>query len=447
MEPTAQPDPLTPRRSGAAAAAAGSPDGPAPASSAAARTGLYVHVPFCAVRCTYCDFSSGALSARALERYLSGMERETSLRAPGAAGVVFSSVFFGGGTPSALSARHFGRLVTALRSRFAIAADAEITLEANPESVRPALLDAWREAGVDRLSFGVQSFHPDELERLGRIHDASRPGTAVALARAHGFRRLSLDLMFGFPGHSGERFASTVERALELGPEHLSAYCFIPEAGTPMGDDVLRGRVTLPDADEQADLYAALTERLAAAGYGCYETSNFCRPGAEARHNLVYWLRRDYLGLGPSAHGLWRGMRYGNHYAPDRWAAGLEAGTACDEREDDTAVSRADEIVMLGLRLSLGVRAADHAPERWRELTDRFGAAFHAGVASGRLEPTADGVRIAPRHRFVADDVIAWQDVARVTPGGGVLFEGQPQFRDGGLERFEIPDLRKSGIG
>jgi len=390
------------------AADRGDLDGPAPAASAAARLGLYVHVPFCAVRCTYCDFSSGSLSARALERYLSGMERETSRRAPDADGITFTSVFFGGGTPSVLSARHFHRLVGTLRSHFAIAPDAEITLEANPESVRPALLDGWSEAGVNRLSFGVQSFHPDELTRLGRIHDAARPGEAVALARAHGYRRLSLDLMFGFPGHGEERFAATLERALELDPEHLSAYCFIPEAGTPMGDDVLRGRLDLPDADQQADLYRSLTERLAAAGYGCYETSNFCLPGAEARHNLVYWLRRDYLGLGPSAHGLWRGTRYGNHYATERWAAALEAGQPCDEREAESARSRADEIVMLGLRLSRGVSAADHPPGRWREVARRFSGAFRAGLATGRLAPTADGVCIPRRHRFVADDVIAW---------------------------------------
>ncbi|MGH7731654.1 MAG: radical SAM family heme chaperone HemW [Candidatus Eiseniibacteriota bacterium] len=383
-------------------------DGPAPASCAAARLGLYVHVPFCAVRCAYCDFSSGALSARALERYLAGMEAEASRRAPDAGHAVFTSVFFGGGTPSALSARHFARLVRALRSHFAIAPEAEITLEANPESVRPALLDAWSAAGVNRLSFGVQSFHPDELERLGRIHDAARPGEAVALARRHGYRRVSLDLMFGFPGHTGERFAATLERALELDPEHLSAYCFIPEPGTPMGDAVLRGRLDLPDADRQADLYASLTARLALAGYGCYETSNFCRPRAEARHNLVYWLRRDYLGLGPSAHGLWRGTRYGNHYATERWASELEAGRPCDEREPESARSRADEIVMLGLRLSRGVSAADHAPERWREVTARYGPAFRRGLATGRLAATALGVRVPARHRFVADDVIAW---------------------------------------
>jgi putative oxygen-independent coproporphyrinogen III oxidase len=383
-------------------------EGPGAPARAEAHLGLYVHVPFCAVRCSYCDFSSGTLSAHALERYLTGMEREAARRAPQAEGVAFTSVFFGGGTPSALSARHFVRLWSALRSHFTIAPDAEVTLEANPESVRPALLEAWAAAGVNRLSMGAQSFDPQELSRLGRIHDAERPGAAFALARAHGFRRLSLDLMYGFPGHTSSSFTVTLDRALALEPEHLSAYCFIPEAGTPLGDEVLRGAATLPDPGAQADLFAGLCERLAGEGLGIYETSNFCRPGAEARHNLVYWLRRDYLGLGPSAHGLWRGARYGNHYAPERWAAGLEADLPCDTVEVESERSRADEIVMLGLRLASGLSAADHPPGRWSEVTRYYGRAFREALAVGRLERTADGVRVAPAHRFVADDVIAW---------------------------------------
>jgi oxygen-independent coproporphyrinogen-3 oxidase len=383
-------------------------DGPSASARARARLGLYVHVPFCAVRCSYCDFSSGSLSAAAVERYLSGIERESALRAGTARGARFTSVFFGGGTPSALSARHFARVWSALSAHFDFAPDAEITLEANPESVRPALLDAWAAAGVNRLSMGAQSFHPDELARLGRIHDAARPGEAIVLARAHGFRRLSLDLMFGFPGTSEERFGDTLDRAAALAPEHLSAYCFIPEAGTPLGDQVIRREVELPGPEEQADLHAMLGERLAARGFGCYETSNFCRPGAEARHNLVYWLRREYLALGPSAHGLWGGVRYGNHYALERWAAALEAGQSCDVAEIETARSRADEIVMLGLRLSSGISASDHSRERWLEVTRRFEPAFRAAIDQGRLEATTDGVRIPREHRFVADDIIAW---------------------------------------
>ena len=383
--------------------------GPAGAARAQARAGLYVHVPFCATRCSYCDFSSGSLSAAAVERYLGGMEREVALRAPAVAKLEFSSVFFGGGTPSALSARHFGRLWRALSAAFTIAPGAEVTLEANPESVRPALLEAWCEAGVNRLSMGAQSFVPAELERLGRLHAAERPAAAVAAARAHGFHRLSLDLMFGFPGHTEATWRHTLERALEIGTEHLSAYCFIPESGTPLGNAALAGTAPLPGPEEQADLYALLTDRLAAAGLGCYETSNFCRPGAEARHNLVYWLRRPYLGLGPSAHGLVGGVRYGNHYALERWAADL--GHGClphSETEPESPESAASECVMLALRLATGLRLTDYPRPLARAIARRYTGAFDHALATGRLKAEAGTLSIAAAHRFVADDVIAW---------------------------------------
>ena len=383
--------------------------GPAGAARPQARAGLYVHVPFCATRCSYCDFSSGSLSAAAVERYLGGMEREVALRAPAVAKLEFSSVFFGGGTPSALSARHFGRLWRALSAAFTIAPGAEVTLEANPESVRPALLEAWREAGVNRLSMGAQSFVPAELERLGRLHAAERPAAAVAAARAHGFHRLSLDLMFGFPGHTEATWRHTLERALEIGTEHLSAYCFIPESGTPLGNAALAGTAPLPGPEEQADLYALLTDRLAAAGLGCYETSNFCRPGAEARHNLVYWLRRPYLGLGPSAHGLVNGVRYGNHYALERWAAELEHGRLPQsETEPECPQSAASECVMLALRLSTGLKFADYPRPLARAIECRYAGAFEHAVATGRLASAPGSLRIAAAHRFVGGDVIAW---------------------------------------
>jgi len=367
-----------------------------------------VHVPFCARRCSYCDFSTGQLSAAAVERYLAAIAIEAGLRAPAAGDLAFSSVFFGGGTPSALSARHFGRLWAMLRGHFSIARDAEITLEANPESVKGPLLDAWAGAGVNRLSMGAQSFDPAELETLGRIHPAERPGEAFGLARAHGFQRLSLDLMFGFPGNSIERWSASLERALALEPEHLSAYCFIPEPGTPLGDRVGQGVASLPDPEEQAEAYALLTERLTRAGFRCYETSNFCRPGGEARHNLVYWLRRPYLALGPSAHGFVNGVRYGNHYGLQQWAAALENGTLpAGEVEEETESSIAQEVMMLGLRLAEGIQVSDYPEPTWNAVTRRYGLAVERALATGRLEAVG-GVRIPSTFRFVADEIIAW---------------------------------------
>lgn len=377
----------------------------------AAGPGLYVHVPFCATRCTYCDFSSGTLTSAAVERYLLGMEREAALRAPEAAGLEFRTVFFGGGTPSALSSRHFARLDRALHGSFRIAAGAEITLEANPESVRPALLETWRACGVNRLSMGAQSAHAAELTCLGRIHSPGRPAEAVAMAREHGFRRLSLDLMFAFPGHARERWAETLDWVLSIDPGHLSAYCFIPEPGTPLGDAVLRGAAQTPPDEAQADLYGELADRCGRAGYACYETSNFARPGEAARHNLGYWLRRAYVGLGPSAHGFLGGERYGNHYALGRWASALERDERPEAAREVVAGEEvAREMVLLGLRLGEGMRRADYAGEDWTRLEARYGAALRHAAATGRIERTASGWRIPAPLRFLADDVIAWID-------------------------------------
>jgi oxygen-independent coproporphyrinogen-3 oxidase len=385
------------------------PEGPGPDAREAARNGLYVHVPFCAARCAYCDFASGPFTAPGAERWLAGIEREAEGRAPSAAGRVFRTVFLGGGTPSILAPAQVRRLFRALRRSFDLAAHAEVTLEANPESVTPERLEAWREVGVNRLSLGAQSFHADELAMLGRIHPASRPGEACALARARGFSRLSLDLIYGFPGHKRERWRLTLERALELEPEHLSAYAFGAEAGTPLGDAVLAGRAPLPPDEELAEAYEVLLERAARAGLGSYETSNLCRPGAEARHNLVYWLRRPYVGLGPAAHGLMGGERYGNRRELADWAQALEEGAdPAAEHETESAAARAREVLLLGLRLTTGVRAADYEPATWREVTRRYGGALAEAVATGRLLATAEGFAVPRTLRYLADEVLAW---------------------------------------
>jgi oxygen-independent coproporphyrinogen-3 oxidase len=383
--------------------------GPGAAARREAIAGLYVHVPFCAVRCHYCDFSSGALSKAAVERYLAAIGIEARRRAASAEGTRFHSVFFGGGTPSTLGPAAFERLMRMLRDHFDIAPGAEITLEANPESVDAGRLEAWRAGGVNRLSMGAQSFHDDELEQLGRVHAASRPAEATALVRAHGFERLSLDLMFGYPGHDARRFEASLEAALACGIEHLSAYCFIPEPGTPLGDAALAGQATLPGPDNEAELYQVAERVLARAGFAGYETSNFCRPGAEARHNLVYWLRRPYLGLGPSAHSLLNGERFANHYAFTRWAAELERGRAPEsERERESEASVAAEILLLGLRLGRGIDPRDHSLAAWSAVMARFGDALDRAVSAGRLERRGEAYRVPVWARFVADEVISW---------------------------------------
>ncbi len=385
------------------------PDGPGPRARAEARLALYVHVPFCAAPCPYCHFSKEHLSGAAVERYLAALALEAARRAPLADGQRFTSVFFGGGTPSALSPRHFARVWQVVRDHFALEPGAEITLEANPETVKPGLLDAWAAAGVNRLSMGAQSFVPEELRALGRLHDEHRPGAAFALARAHGFERLSLDLMFGYPGHNAANWARTLGAALELEPEHVSAYGYIPEDGTPLGDLVNAGTSPMVSPELEAELHAQADAAFAQAGLVPYETSNWSRPDAESRHNLTYWLRRDYLSLGPSAHGLWQGERYANARALTDWAARIERGEdPAPEREAETAASRADETVMLALRLASGLDPRDLDEPARAALLQRYGRALADGVAAGRLVQHEGRYAIPATQRFVADDTIAW---------------------------------------
>jgi oxygen-independent coproporphyrinogen-3 oxidase len=241
------------------------------------------------------------------------------------------------------------------------------------------------------------------------VHTAERPARAAALARANGFSRLSLDLMFGYPGHDACRFEASLEAALACGIEHLSAYCFIPEPGTPLGNAALAGESALPGPEREAELYETVERVVGRAGFACYETSNFCRPGAEARHNLVYWLRRPYLGLGPSAHSLLGGDRFANHYGFARWAAELERGLAPEsERERESAASVATEIVLLGLRLGRGIDPADHSASEWSAVRERFGVALDQAVIAGRLERRGGAYRVPDWARFVADEVIEW---------------------------------------
>jgi oxygen-independent coproporphyrinogen-3 oxidase len=326
-------------------------------------------------------------------------------------------VFFGGGTPSAIAPHAFQRAWHAVTQHFRIAPDAEITLEANPETVKPGLLEAWRAAGVNRLSMGVQSFVPEELATLGRLHDAERPAEAFRLARAHGFRRLSLDLMFGYPGHTAERWGRTLEAALALEPEHVSAYGYIAETDTPMGDAVANGAAHVVSPELEAELYWQADARFSAAGLAPYETSNWSRPLAESRHNLTYWLRRDYLALGPSAHGLWQGERYANARALGDWATRLERGEdPAGERERETPATRAEETALLALRLASGLQLRDLAPAARAEFLHAFGAACAAGVAAGRLEACDGGWCIPRAMRFVSDDTLAWLAVRARPP-------------------------------
>ena len=272
---------------------------------------LYLHIPFCRARCSYCDFNTYTTLGDLQGDYVAALAREIRLVGElGGQPVAVRTIFFGGGTPSLLTPEQTAALLSAARAAFAVAPDAEITMEANPGTVDEAWLAAVRALGVNRLSFGVQSALPDELALLGREHDFAAAVEAVAAARAAGFDNLNLDLIYGLPGQSVADWRRTLAAVLPLDVEHISLYCLTIEPGTPMQRWLHNGAIMAPDPDAAADQYEVACRELAAAGYGHYEISNWARPGRECRHNVVYWRNEPYLGLGAGAHGMAGGYRY-----------------------------------------------------------------------------------------------------------------------------------------
>jgi oxygen-independent coproporphyrinogen-3 oxidase len=371
--------------------------------------GVYVHVPFCHVRCPYCDFAVRPYDAAEAPLLARAAAAEARLRAPRA---TWGSLYFGGGTPSRLEPADFTALVRGLDDTLAFAPGHERSLEANPEDLDEARLAAWKAGGVTRLSIGVQSLDDAELARLGRVHDAAAVGRGVARARAAGFDDVSLDLMYAFPGHDTKTFGASLAHALALRPEHVSAYAYTAESGTPMGDAVRKGRLARPDEDHEAALFEQARETLEAAGFRHYEISNFARPGRETRHHLQYWRRGEYLGLGPSAVSFLAGVRVRAPRGLLEWARALEEGDAPRGWVVDDARPHAlFETAFLGLRLDAGMRFAD---ARCRdEDVGLWRAAAAPLVAQGFLAATADGFRIPRGERARTDAIVLlWRDGA-----------------------------------
>lgn len=277
------------------------------------RHSAYLHIPFCAHRCAYCDFHAYAGQQDLIPAYVTALCNEIQYAGGGAlTGRRVHTIFFGGGTPSLLAARQIAQLLDALRGSARVDDDAEITLEANPGTVSLEEMRAIRRTGVNRISLGVQSANGHELRLLGRAHHFGDVLRAVSAARRSGFGNLNLDLIFALPEQSLGTWKTSVRRVLKLEPEHVSAYALTLEHGTPFGTWVRRGLLPMPDADLAADMYEWLSEELEAADYRQYEISNWARPGFECRHNLQYWRGEPYLGFGAGAHGYAEGFRYAN---------------------------------------------------------------------------------------------------------------------------------------
>jgi oxygen-independent coproporphyrinogen-3 oxidase len=351
-----------------------------------------VHVPFCLTRCGYCDFNAYAGLEHLRSPYARALEREADHAAPGWEGVRFVSIFLGGGTPTTLPPGAIAGILRHLRRRFDVSPDAEVTCEANPDTVDEGSLSALREGGVTRLSMGAQSFDLQVLDALERVHRPEAVRRAMRAARAAGFDNVSLDLIYGARGETPGSWRRTLEEALALAPEHLSCYALTIERGTPLGRKVAAGLEPAPDPDAQADRYEVVCERLAAAGYRHYELSNWALPGRECLHNVGYWERRPFLGLGPGAHSARDGRRWWNVRSPERYIAAVREGdlpVAGAERPDEEA--RRLERLFLGLRLAEGI-PTDWVPD---EVAGRFVQQGLARRENGRLALTDRGMLLA----------------------------------------------------
>ncbi len=320
--------------------------------------GLYIHVPFCIAKCLYCDFTSYPVRDREVKVYLDSLIREINLYGSTLAGEdkTISSVFFGGGTPTTLPPASFKKVLDQVRSSFSLTAGCEITAEANPGTVDSAGLDRLLEAGVNRLSIGVQSFNDSLLGVLGRVHSAAQAVEAVRLARKAGFDNLNLDLIFGIPGQSLHGWQETLDKAVELAPEHIAAYGLQLEEGTPLARAASCGEICACPEEDEIIMYRSAVESLTAQGYQHYEISNFARPGRTCAHNLVYWLNRPYLGLGPAAHSFIGGYRFSNCASLERYSDRLSREEYPVENKTRlSAEDQMSETMFLGLRLISGV--------------------------------------------------------------------------------------------
>jgi oxygen-independent coproporphyrinogen-3 oxidase len=381
---------------------------------------LYVHIPFCQRKCPYCDFNTYAGLSRLFEPFTAAMVAEIKLAGAARSRPAVKTLFLGGGTPTALPEALLAQIMDACRNAFELLPDAEITSEANPGTVDASRFTALRRMGINRLSMGVQSFDPTELEFLGRIHSAGEAVEAVHAARAAGFANINLDFIYGLPDQSPATWRRTLEQAIALAPEHISLYSLTIEDGTPFGEWAAAGRLAQPSPDLAADLYEMADNMLAGAGYVQYEISNWAKsdqstnlptttPHFACRHNLTYWRNEAYLGFGPGAHSSEDGRRWAAIRSVPEYIERINHGDSVvdfvEEIDDRLAMG---ETMMLGLRLVReGVTFERFQQRHGQSMLDVFGAEIERLERLGLLERLSDRVRLAHDARLVGNQVFA----------------------------------------
>ena len=374
--------------------------------------GIYIHIPFCVKKCAYCDFLSAPASEETKERYVRALVSEIESKPAGKKERLVTSIFFGGGTPSLLESSQTAQILHALRQEFIISPEAEITTEANPGTLDPEKLCAYRQMGFNRLSIGAQSFDDAQLRILGRIHTAADFRTCYAWARQAGFSNINIDLMAALPGQTREGFCAVLKEAVELAPEHLSVYSLIIEEGTPFYDryerDVLlreQGKMPadLPDEEAERGMYADAEALLEAAGYTHYEISNYARPGFVCRHNDNCWLRREYLGFGIGAASLYEECRFTNHRDLNRY---LQGDFIPESRERLSLREQMEETMFLGLRRTMGVSETDFTRKFGVDIREIYGRQLDQYAAEGLLEEKKGQIFLTERGRDLANYVM-----------------------------------------
>jgi len=367
--------------------------------------GLYVHIPFCSAICNYCNFNRGLFDAALKDQYVQALLEEIASQGDGSGA---DTIYFGGGTPSLLEPSEIAAIVQACRAGFAVSAGAEITMEANPETVTPGRLAGFRDAGVNRLSYGVQSFRDEELQRLTRLHSASRAADAFQMARAAGFDNISLDLMMWLPQQTIAQWLESVDALIALGPDHASLYILELYPNAPLRDAMARSKWSLAPDDDAADMYLEAMARLDAAGYDQYEISNVARPGRESRHNLKYWTDGEWLGFGCGAHSTRRAVRWKNLSSTTEYISVVASGGHPGvEKRELSRREALEEALFTGLRLARGIDVETVSARYEVDVWGTYGAELERFREAGVLIYDGRLLRLSRAGMLLANEIMS----------------------------------------
>ena len=375
--------------------------------------GLYLHVPFCSSICNYCNFNRGLFDPALKARYVAALEAEIaacepSIRRDGTTLPLADTIFFGGGTPSLLEPEEIARLISACRAVFGVPGSAEVTLETNPETSSRERMEQFRAAGVNRISFGVQSFREAELRRLGRVHSVERARRAVEEARGAGFDNVSLDLMMWLPQQSLADWQQNVEALIQVDPDHASLYLLELYPNAPLREEMARGGWSLAPDEDAAEMYLSSLARLDAAGYSQYEISNVARRGCESKHNLKYWTDGEWLGFGCGAHSTRQGVRWKNVASTEDYIGRVRSGQpAAVERRLLSPEERLGDALFTGLRLTAGVDIAALGDRYGVHVWQRFGRDLEPFMQEGLLVREGPQLRLTRPGMLMANEIMA----------------------------------------